>query len=156
MTFFISKTRQLLMLGIVLLSAWCTPALAAPTIGVVQGSLERIGQHVEKIVLSNGLRVIVFHRPQAPVFAGQVWVRVGGVDEIPGSTGISHMLEHMAFKGTNVVGTTDSKREAELLERLEKRIKELESPALSSKDEQVHQIQTELSKLWEEDEFTHL
>lgn len=127
-----------------------------PGSGIVKGSLERIEQHVEKLVLSNGLRVIVFRRPQAPVFAGQVWVRVGGVDEIPGSTGISHMLEHMAFKGTTVVGSKDYEREAKLLAELEARVNELESPALASSDEKVKALQEQLSEVWEEDAFTHL
>ena len=76
-------------------------------------------QGVRKFVLSNGLRVLVFRRSIAPVFAGQTWVRVGGVDETLGKTGAAHLLEHMAFKGTETVGTKDFAKEKVLLEKVE-------------------------------------
>jgi predicted Zn-dependent peptidase len=51
----------------------------------------------------------------APVFSGVVAVRVGGMDEPVGRTGISHLFEHMAFKGTSTIGTRDPVRERGLL-----------------------------------------
>ena len=57
--------------------------------------------------LPNGIRVILYNRGIAPVFSGAVVVRVGGSDEMMGETGISHLFEHMAFKGTRAVGTKD-------------------------------------------------
>ena len=71
---------------------------------------------VRRYVLENGLRVIVYRRENAPVFTGQVWVGVGGVDERPGNTGSAHFLEHLAFKGTTTVGTKDYEQEKVLLE----------------------------------------
>ena len=53
--------------------------------------------------LANGLRVIVQEDHRAPVVLTQVWYRVGSADEPPGLTGISHVLEHMMFKGTPTV-----------------------------------------------------
>jgi len=50
--------------------------------------------------LANGLRVIVQEDHRAPVVLTQVWYRVGSSDEPPGLTGLSHVLEHMMFKGT--------------------------------------------------------
>lgn len=50
--------------------------------------------------LENGLRVIVQQDRRAPVVITQVWYRVGSADEGPGRTGLSHLLEHMMFKGT--------------------------------------------------------
>ncbi|MBF0310109.1 MAG: insulinase family protein [Magnetococcales bacterium] len=50
--------------------------------------------------LENGLRVVLVQEPKAPVVVTQVWYRVGSVDEEPGRTGLSHMLEHMMFRGT--------------------------------------------------------
>lgn len=50
--------------------------------------------------LANGLRVIVQEDRRAPVVTLQVWYRVGAAHEPPGRTGISHVLEHMMFKGT--------------------------------------------------------
>ncbi|MFP5384094.1 MAG: M16 family metallopeptidase [Gammaproteobacteria bacterium] len=53
--------------------------------------------------LANGLHVIVQEDRRAPVVTLQVWYRVGAAHEPPGRTGISHVLEHMMFKGTRDV-----------------------------------------------------
>jgi zinc protease len=53
--------------------------------------------------LSNGLRVIVKPDRRAPVVVSMVWYRVGSVDEVNGTTGVAHVLEHMMFKGTKEV-----------------------------------------------------
>lgn len=50
--------------------------------------------------LDNGLEVVVRENHRAPVVVNQVWYRVGSIDEHRGVTGISHVLEHMMFKGT--------------------------------------------------------
>ncbi len=54
-------------------------------------------------VLPNGLKVLLIEAPKAPVVSVQVWYRVGTRNEVPGLTGLSHMLEHMMFKGTPTV-----------------------------------------------------
>ena len=51
--------------------------------------------------LENGMRVVLRERHTAPVTAFQVWVEVGSADETPAEAGISHLIEHMVFKGTN-------------------------------------------------------
>src|SRR5437868_2531590 len=56
-------------------------------------------------VLPNGLTVIVIERPVAPVFSYFTHVDVGGAQEAMGQTGMAHMFEHMAFKGTDRIGT---------------------------------------------------
>ena len=56
--------------------------------------------------LANGLTVLVCERPEAPVFSFFTHVDVGGDREVPGITGLAHMFEHMAFKGTDRIGTT--------------------------------------------------
>lgn len=50
--------------------------------------------------LDNGLTVLVRENRQAPVVTVMVWYKVGSIDEPAGATGISHVLEHMMFKGT--------------------------------------------------------
>lgn len=65
-------------------------ALVLPT------ALARVVEHR----LDNGLTVLVLVDPRAPVVTHQVWYRVGSVDEHSGITGVSHMLEHMMFKGS--------------------------------------------------------
>ncbi|WAR44665.1 M16 family metallopeptidase [Methylomonas rapida] len=55
---------------------------------------------VHEHVLGNGLKILVKEDRRAPVVVSQVWYKVGGSYEPGGITGISHMLEHMMFKGT--------------------------------------------------------
>ncbi len=57
--------------------------------------------------LGNGMRVLVLERQGSPTVAFVVHYKVGGVNERPGETGIAHLLEHMLFKGSTTVGTTD-------------------------------------------------
>ncbi len=55
----------------------------------------------QEIVLDNGLKVVVKEDHRAPVIVSQIWYKVGASDEPDGLTGISHVLEHMMFKGTS-------------------------------------------------------
>ncbi len=55
---------------------------------------------VQEFTLANGLTVLLLEVPKAPVVTIQVWYRVGSRNEIMGRAGLSHMLEHMMFKGT--------------------------------------------------------
>lgn len=58
-------------------------------------------------VLKNGLKVIIFEDHKAPVAIFQIWYRVGSIDEPKGKTGLSHLFEHMAFKGTERYGSKE-------------------------------------------------
>ncbi len=60
--------------------------------------------------LSNGLRVIVREDRRAPTAVHMVWYRAGGMDEVSGTTGVAHVLEHMMFKGTPNVGAGEFSR----------------------------------------------
>jgi predicted Zn-dependent peptidase len=70
-------------------------------------------------VLPNGLTVVVCERPEAPVFSFFTHVDVGSDREYPGITGLAHMFEHMAFKGTDKVGTTNYAAEKVALDKVE-------------------------------------
>ncbi|MGD0919050.1 MAG: insulinase family protein, partial [Thermodesulfobacteriota bacterium] len=61
-------------------------------------------ERVFEAVLPNGLKVILLEDHKAPLVTFQVWYRVGSRNEAWGKTGLSHMLEHMMFKGTQKVG----------------------------------------------------
>ena len=69
--------------------------------------------------LENGLTVLVCERPEAPVFSFFTHVNVGADREEPGITGLAHMFEHMAFKGTDRIGTTNYTEEKLALEKVE-------------------------------------
>jgi zinc protease len=60
--------------------------------------------HLNKRTLSNGLTVIMVEDHTVPIISYQTWLRVGSVDERPGITGISHLFEHLMFKGTTKYG----------------------------------------------------
>lgn len=66
-----------------------------------------LAQKVETFTLSNGMRWLLVYRPEIPVFSGVVLVRAGGMDEKPGKTGLAHMFEHMAFKGSKDIDQTN-------------------------------------------------
>ncbi|MGH9340475.1 MAG: M16 family metallopeptidase [Acidobacteriota bacterium] len=71
-------------------------------------------------MLENGWTFIIVERPVAPVFSFATYVDVGGAQEVTGITGLAHMFEHMAFKGTPKIGTTDFEAEKKALEEMEK------------------------------------
>src|SRR3954462_7408749 len=85
-----------------------SPGLAEP----------RLRDQVHEIELSNGMTWLIVDGPKAPVFTGYLRVRVGGADDAPGATGLAHLFEHMAFKGTPVLGTTDFEAEKTLLREI--------------------------------------
>jgi len=69
--------------------------------------------------LDNGLTVIILERHDAPVFSYATMVNTGSAQEVPGITGLAHMFEHMAFKGSDRVGTTDWESERAALAKVE-------------------------------------
>ena len=69
--------------------------------------------------LANGLTLIVLERHAAPVFSYATVVNAGNAQEVPGITGLAHMFEHMAFKGTQIIGTTDYNAEKTALANVE-------------------------------------
>jgi predicted Zn-dependent peptidase len=69
--------------------------------------------------LDNGLTVIICERPEAPVFSFDTHVDAGSVQDPMGKTGLAHMFEHMAFKGTDKIGTTDYAAEKVALAKVE-------------------------------------
>jgi predicted Zn-dependent peptidase len=70
--------------------------------------------------LANGLTVLIMERPEAPVFSFYTHVDAGSAQEVNGITGLAHMFEHMAFKGTDKIGTTNYPAEKAALARVER------------------------------------
>src|SRR5277367_4642034 len=69
--------------------------------------------------LANGLTVVLWQRPEAPVFSFFTLVDAGSAQDPRNETGLAHMMEHMAFKGTPDIGTTDYAAEKVALEKVE-------------------------------------
>lgn len=82
-------------------------------------SAQSLADRVVEQTLSNGLTVLMMERHQAPIISFQITYKVGSVNEHNGMTGVAHLYEHMAFKGTERLGTSNYQKEKELLETLE-------------------------------------
>ena len=120
-------TLALLMVGSVALPSPALPvpqssptATAAPAqspIGSI--NIAEYEKHVSVKTLPNGLTVVLWRRPEAPVFSFFTMVDAGSAQDPLHETGLAHMMEHMAFKGTPDIGTTDYAAEKVALEKVE-------------------------------------
>jgi predicted Zn-dependent peptidase len=96
--------------------------LAAVIVAFVSSRAQDLKSFEQKIttkVLPNGLTLIVCERPEAPVFSYSTFVDAGDVNDPSGQSGLAHMFEHLAFKGTSEIGTTDYTAEKVALARVE-------------------------------------
>ncbi len=80
------------------------------------------GAHAQSVeprveTLDNGLKLLIVERHEEPVAALGLFYDVGSVDDPRGRSGIAHMFEHMMFKGSQVIGTTDYEKEKPLMEQ---------------------------------------
>src|SRR5271169_214011 len=82
-------------------------------------SLREFSKKVTEFTLPNGLHFIVVERHEAPVVSFHTYVNAGSVDDPSGATGIAHMFEHMAFKGTDTIGTSNWPSEKKALDAVE-------------------------------------
>jgi predicted Zn-dependent peptidase len=74
---------------------------------------------IEK-TLANGLRLLLVERHDEPVIAGGWVAHVGSANERPGITGITHLFEHMMFKGTPTIGTKDYPQDLDIIAEQER------------------------------------
>jgi predicted Zn-dependent peptidase len=81
--------------------------------------LRKFEQRITVKVLPNGLTLILCYRPEAPVFSYSTLVDAGAVDDPTGESGLAHMFEHLAFKGTSEIGTKDYAAEKLALAKVE-------------------------------------
>lgn len=78
--------------------------MLAPLVVLLSAQTPLETPKAEVVTLQNGMRWVLLSRPDEGLVAGVVVVRAGSVDEREGETGSAHMLEHLAFKGTPIVG----------------------------------------------------
>jgi predicted Zn-dependent peptidase len=81
--------------------------------------LKSFEQRITTKVLPNGLTLIVCERPEAPVFSYSTFIDAGDANDPSGESGLAHMFEHLAFKGTSEIGTTDYAAEKIALDKVE-------------------------------------
>ena len=93
--------------------------------------------------LGNGLTLIICERPEAPVFSFFTLVDAGSTQDPLRATGLAHMFEHMAFKGTDKIGTTNYEAEKTAL----KKIEEAYAAYINERDKSVGQDSAKLKQL---------
>lgn len=106
-------------------------------------SLEDFEDRVTEFTLNNGLTFLVIERPIAPVVSFVTYVDVGGANEPVGHTGIAHIFEHMAFKGTHYIGTENWKKEKVAIDKLDQAYQQWLSEKYSADPDTA-----KMNKLW--------
>ena len=99
--------------------------------------------------LDNGLTVLICERPEAPVFSFYTHVDAGSVQDPLDKTGLAHMFEHMAFKGTDKIGSNDYGAEKVALEKVE----QVYAAYLRERDKRIDRDDKkvkELEKAWQD------
>lgn len=86
------------------------PIILIILLSVVLSLSQSLAREIKEFTLKNGLKVILLEEHKAPVVTFQVWYRVGSRDEVIGKTGLSHLTEHMMFKGTKKHGKGEFSR----------------------------------------------
>ena len=94
--------------GLLLAVAMCFPSV---------GAAQQIS--VQEHVLDNGMKLLLVPRKGDPNVAAGWVAKVGSVNERPGITGLSHLFEHMMFKGTKVIGTTNITEDLRLMQEMD-------------------------------------
>src|SRR5664279_8823 len=113
------KKSWLMILTVCLCST--TLHAAPPSTELRAGLKEKVIEHT----LKNGMKLLMVERHTSPTVSAWIRFRVGSADERSDERGLAHMLEHMLFKGTTTLGTTNYAAEKPLLEAIETVAQEL-------------------------------
>lgn len=123
--------------------------LVAVAAGAAAQDLASFEKRTSMRVLDNGLTVILLERRDAPVFSYATFVNAGSAQEVPGITGLAHMFEHMAFKGSDRIGTTNWEAERAALQRVEETYAAYDRARRSETGRDEARI-AELEKAWKD------
>ena len=110
---------------VVLAVAWLAIAASAEARSSADWDPTQLRDRVHEFELRNGLRFIVLEQRDSPVFSFFTLVDAGSVNEALGQTGLAHMFEHMAFKGTTEIGTKNISKEKKAIEEVDRLFMEL-------------------------------
>ncbi len=99
--------------------------------------------------LANGLTIVLWRRPEAPVFSFFTMVDAGSAQDPLNETGLAHMMEHMAFKGTPDIGTSDYAKEKPALEKVEQTYAAYEAERVKRVGQDPQKL-AQLKKAWED------
>jgi predicted Zn-dependent peptidase len=128
--------------------------------------LAEFEKRMTEFTLDNGLKFLVLERHEAPVVSFLTHADVGAVDEVKGITGLAHLFEHMAFKGTKTIGTKNYKAEAKAMADMDELFKQIKAERrkgdkadkqlLEKLQEQFKQAQQESQKYIVHDEYEEI
>jgi predicted Zn-dependent peptidase len=137
-------------------------AVLMPTLAHAQ-DLAEFENRMTEFVLDNGLKFLVLERHEAPVVSFHTYADVGSVDEVRGITGLAHLFEHMAFKGTRTVGTKNYEAETRLMAKMDETFLALKAERrkggradkarLQTLEKQLKEAQQEAQKYLVHDEY---
>jgi predicted Zn-dependent peptidase len=114
---------------------------------------QTIEESVTEHRLSNGFKVLMLERHSSPTVALYILFKAGAVDEDPDSVGIAHLLEHMLFKGTDSIGTTNFDKEKILLHEIDETGTALDAERAKgdgADEDHVKKLEQRLAELQEE------
>ena len=127
----------------------CLPALLILCSLAVAQDIGSFAKRITVKKLANGLTVLVCERPEAPVFSFYTHVDAGSTQDPYGETGLAHMFEHMAFKGTDTIGTKNYPAEKIALAKVETAY----SAYIRARDKRIDRNDAEvkrLEKIWQD------
>jgi len=155
---FAFRAAAVVMASWISIGAIAPPALAQGT--SIQPYLDRVAEAVTEFTLDNGMKFIVLEQHDAPVTSVMLYANVGASNEKDGETGVAHYLEHLAFKGTTRIGTTNFAAEKAAMDRLDVVFDELlaaekagDETAVAELTEQFDEIQSEAVSYVEQNKF---
>jgi predicted Zn-dependent peptidase len=137
-----------------ILIIFSTMIFTLPAAGQIKDPGEYFKANVVQRTMPNGINVLMLNRGYTPTLALLISFKVGSADESYNTIGVAHMLEHMLFKGTDVIGTTDYKKEKVILDKIEEIGEKLNDISIKNPenkdDKETEKLKTELKKLQEE------
>ncbi len=128
---------------VLLLACLLTPVLGQ------QLDLASFEKRITVKKLDNGLTLVVMQRPEAPVFSFYTIVDAGSAQDPQGETGLAHMFEHMAFKGTTGIGSTDYPAEKAALAKVEETYAAYRAEKYKTVDRDDSKVQ-QLEQAWKQ------
>lgn len=127
-------------------------AVFSGMIAAADFNFNQIKNRVTTFTLENGLKFILLEDHSIPIVRFVTYVNVGGVDERIGIYGISHFLEHLAFKGTEEIGSKNFKAEKKIMDKMDAVFERIlvEKNRINPDLQAIKQWETELESLKEE------
>jgi predicted Zn-dependent peptidase len=119
----------------------------SPANASIQPYLKRVERQITEFTLDNGMKFIVLERHRAPVVSFLIYADVGGANEPEGQTGVAHYLEHLAFKGTQRIGTTNYQAEKPILEKQDQIFAQIKQAKAEGNNEKLKQLIIDLETL---------